>query len=172
MGTLAVAGTMLLAAPGTAQAATTAGPTASLNIATASISSGTKPVVTYITADLPAGSTIYLQRAAVTGGAWQSVGRMTADSGTVRAPVDPAGQFRYRILVAQGSTTVTTSAPSDLTVTGPSEVPASGSTACSSCQVAKAVLPWLAPIVEPVIVSVLQQVGSAVLAFLGAIFGL
>jgi hypothetical protein len=57
-------------------------------------------VVTYITADLPAGSTIYLQRAAGTGGAWQSVGRMTADSGTVRAPADPAGRYRYRYRMA------------------------------------------------------------------------
>ena len=58
---------------------------------------------------------------------------MTADLGTVRAPADPAGQYRYRILVARGSTTVTTSAASDLTVTGPSEVVGSGSAGCSSC---------------------------------------
>lgn len=163
---------MLLAVPGTAQAATTPAPTASLTIATASISSGTKPVVTFISADLPAGSTIYLQRAAAAGGSWQSVGRMTAASGTVRAPADPAGQFQYRILVAQGSTTVTTSAPSDLTVTGPSEVAASASAGCSSCKVAETLLPWLAPVVEPAIVAIAQQVGSAILAFLGAIFGL
>ena len=169
IGVLAAAGAVLLAVPGTAQAATTAGPSASFSFATASISSGTKPVVTYITADLPAGSTIYLQRAAGTGGAWQSVGRMTADSGTVRAPADPAGQYRYRILIAQGSTTVTTSAAGDLTVTGTSG--GSGGTGCSSCTVAEAVLPWLAPVIEPIIESVAQQIGSAVLAVLGAIFG-
>jgi len=168
-----VVGTVLLAVPGSAQAATTAGPNASLNFATANISSGTKPLVTYITADLPAGSTIYLQRAVGTGGAWQSVGRMTADSGTVRAPADPAGQYEYRILVAQGSTTITTSAANDLTVTGSSgEARGSGDTGCSACHIAATLVPWLAPIVAPVIESVVQQVGSAVLAFLGAIFGL
>jgi hypothetical protein len=172
IGVLVAAGTILLAVPGNAQAATSAEPSASFSFATASISSGTKPVMTYITADLPAGSTIYLQRAAGTGGAWQSVGRMTADSGTVRAPADPAGQYRYRILVTQGSTTVTTSTVGDLTVTAASgAAAASGDTGCSSCKVAETVLPWLLPIVEPVIVSVVQQVGSAVLAFLGALLG-
>jgi hypothetical protein len=159
---------MLLAAPGTAQAA---GPSASLNVATASISTGTKPVVTYITADLPAGATIYLQRAADPGGSWQSVGRMAARSGTVRAPADPAGQYQYRILVTRGSATVITSSASDLTVTGPSGTSAETGGGCSACKVAEAVLPWLAPIVAPVIASVAQQIGSIILALLGAAFG-
>jgi hypothetical protein len=175
----ATAGTVLLAAPGTAQAATTPGPSASLTLAASSISAGTKPVVTFITASVPAGAVIYLQRAAGPSGTWQNVGRLAADSGTVRAPADAAGIYQYRLLIAQGSTTVATSAASDLTVTGtsggpadsgPSGEPASGS--CSSCQVAATVVPLLASIVEPVIVSVAQQIGSWVLAVLGAIFGL
>ncbi|MGD0244325.1 MAG: hypothetical protein ABSB59_28935 [Streptosporangiaceae bacterium] len=163
------AGAILLAAPGRAQAA---GPSASLDVATASISAGTKPVVTYITADLPAGSTIYLQRSSGSGGSWQSVGRMAAGSGTVRAPADAAGQYQYRILVTRGSATVITSPPSGLTVTGPAGTSAAASGGgCSSCKVAEAVLPWLAPIIAPVLESVAQQIGSVLLALLGAAFG-
>jgi hypothetical protein len=177
---LATAGTVLLAAPGTAQAATTPGPSASLTLAASSISAGTKPVVTFITANVPAGAVIYLQRAAASSGPWQNVGRLGVGSGTVRAPADAAGSYQYRILIAQGSTAVATSAASDLTVTGTSGGPADsapsgepGSGSCSSsCQVAATVVPLLAPVVEPVIVSVVQQIGSWVLAVLGAIFGL
>lgn len=175
----ATAGTLLVAAPGTAQAATTSGPSASLTLAASSISAGTKPVVTFITANVPAGAVIYLQRAAGSSGKWQNVGRLAVDSATVRAPADAAGSYQYRILIAQGSTTVATSAASDLTVTGTSGGPADsgpsgepGSGSCSSCQVAATVVPLLAPIVEPVIESVVQQIGSWVLAVLGAIFGL
>jgi hypothetical protein len=176
---LATVGTVLLAAPGTAQAATTPGPSASLTLAASSISAGTKPVVTFITANVPAGAVSYLQRAAGSNGQWQNVGRLGVDSGTVRAPADAAGSYQYRILIAQGSTTVATSAASDLTVTGTSGGPADsgpsgepGSGSCSSCQVAATVVPLLAPIVEPVIESVVQQIGSWVLAVLGAVFGL
>jgi hypothetical protein len=173
---LATAGTVLLAAPGTAQAATTPGPSASLTLAASSISAGTKPVVTFITANVPAGAVIYLQRAGGSSGPWQNVGRLGVDSGTVRAPADAAGSYQYRILIAQGSTAVATSPASDLTVTGtvsaPSGEPGSGSCSSSSCQVAATVVPLLAPVVEPVIVSVVQQIGSWVLAVLGAIFGL
>jgi hypothetical protein len=174
---LTTVGTVLLAAPGTARAADTPAPSASLTLAAASISAGTKPVVTFITSSVPAGAVIYLQRAADPGGKWQNVGRVAVASGTVRAPADAAGAYQYRILIAQGSTTVATSAATDLTVTGTSGGPADSAPSgqpgggCSSCRVADTVVPLLAPIVEPVIESVVQQIGSWVLAVLGAIFG-
>jgi hypothetical protein len=182
LGVLTVAVTVLLAAPAAAQAATTSGPSASLSLAAASISAGTRPLVTFITTDVPAGSVIYLQRAIGSSGKWQNVGRLTAYSGTVRAPADPAGSFRYRILIADGGSTQATSTASDLSVTGApgqtgtsgtsGQTGASGDAGCTSCAFTAVAVPLLAPIVEPVIQSVVLQIGSVVLAILGALFGL
>ncbi len=167
---LVSAGIMLFAVPGTAQAATAPGPSASLTFAAARVSSGTRPLVTFIAADIPAGSVIYLQQVSGTGNGWQNVGRTTADAGTVQLPADPPGLYQYRILVARGGVTIITSAPASLTVTGTPRQ-AGNASGCSSCKVASSVLPWLVPIVEPVIVSVAQQIGSVVLTLLGMLFG-
>jgi hypothetical protein len=164
---LVIAGPAMFAVSGTAQAATAAGPSASLAFASASVSAGTQPVITYLTSDSPAGSAIYLQQATGSGQGCHDVGRIQADSGTVKAPADPAGSYEYRIVIAQGNTAVATSAPSTLTVTGSSA--SAGS--CTVCKVAKAALPWLAPVAAPVISGVLEQVGQAILDFLGFLFG-
>jgi hypothetical protein len=160
---LLAAGVALFAASGPAQAA---GPSASLAITPASISAGTQPVVTYITAGIPTGAAIYLQLASGANPQWQDVGRIRSGSGSVKAPADPAGQWRYRILVAEGSTTLATSAASTLTVTGSSN-PTSKPAGCTACKIAKAALPWLEPIAAPVIVSAIQTVGQAILDFFG-----
>ncbi len=169
IGALALAAVVALAAPGTAHAATGAGPSASLAFAAGSVSSGTQPAVTFVTADLPTGSDIYLQRESGTG-QWQSIGRTSAEAGTVRLPAEPAAQYWYRILVARGGATIVTSAPAGLTVTG-AQGTAPSSSGCSSCDAAGAVLPWLVPIIEPVIAPLIQQAGSALLSILGALLG-
>jgi hypothetical protein len=174
---LLAAGIVLVTASGNAQAAT---PTASLSIASASINAGTQPVITYITSGVPAGATIYLQRASGSGRGWQDVGRIRDASGSVNAPADPVGQWRYRILVAQGNTPIVTSAPGTLTVTGSGgQAAASGGTStaggCTVCRLAKDALPWLKPIVAsvvapavaPVIEGAIQATGQAILDFLG-----
>ncbi len=166
---LASAAIVTFAAPGTAYAAADAGPSAALSFAAASVSSGTQPAVTFVTAGLPAGSIIYLQRESGAGQTWQSIGRATADAGTVQLPAEPAGSYWYRILVARGGTTIVTSAPASLTVTGAQG--AATNSGCSSCGVASTVLRWLVPIVEPILAPIVQQFGSAVLSFLGALFG-
>jgi hypothetical protein len=167
----------MIAAAGSAQAAT---PSPSLSIQSASISAGTQPVITYITDGVPSGATIYLQRASGSSQNWQDVGRIQAGSGTVKAPADPAGQWRYRIMIAQGNTAVATSAASTLTVTGSADaVGGNGAPAhssCTACKVAKAALPWLeqivAPIAVPVIANTIQSIGEAILDFVGFLFAL
>jgi hypothetical protein len=152
-----------LALAGTAQAAS--GPSASLALTSATIGAGTQPVVTYLISDVPAGSVIYLQRASGTGQAWQSVGRMAADSATVRAPADQAGDYQYRILVADGGATVAASPAVALSVTGPA-----GSAGCAACADAKKALPWLVPFVEPLIEDAAQQAWEYVVGILASIF--
>ena len=105
-----------IALTGTAQAAT-GGPSASLAFASATIKAGAEPVVTYLISDVPSASVIYLQRASGTDPSWQDVGRMAADSATVRAPADEAGDYRYRILVADRGVTVVASPAVALSVT-------------------------------------------------------
>ena len=170
---LPAAGLALFAASSTAEAAT---PSASLSIAPVSVSAGTQPVITYITSGIPAKASIYLQLASGSGQQWHYVGRVHADSGSVKAPADPAGKWRYRILVAQGDMTVATSAPITITVTASGGQAANSSAAskgagCTACTIAKAALPWLepivAPVVGPVIGSVIQTVGQALLDFFG-----
>jgi hypothetical protein len=163
---LAAAAVLTLTASGAAQAATAARPSASLSLAAASIHSGTGPELTYMTADLPAGSVIYLQRGASTGQAWQNVGRLTAAAGTVRAPADAAGHYAYRILVSQAGRAVAISNRGNLTVTG-----TQASAGCAACKALKSAIPWLAPLVEPIIQNVIQQAGQIVLGLIGALFG-
>jgi hypothetical protein len=160
----------LSAVSAAAQAATAAGPGASLAFSTPRVSAGTRPVMKFTTSDIPAMSVIYLQMEAGSGRSWQFVGRIKAHSGTVRLPADPAGHYEYRILVAQGDATVTTSAPTRLAVTTATTATASGSS-CTACQAAKALVPWLAPIVAPAIADFVQQVGSAVIGLLALVFG-
>lgn len=160
------AGIVLFALAGVAQAAPDGGPNAVMGLGSARVGAGIPPVLTYMTTGVPAGSVLYLQRAPGDGQAWQDVGRMAAGSGTVRAPADPAGRWRYRIAVTRGGVTVATSAASTLTVTR-----AATGNACTTCAI-KAALPWLAPVIAPVIEYVIQQVGPAALAYLGSLLGL
>ena len=164
-GALAAAGIILFACGGVAQAAPAGRPGAELSFRSASVRAGVPAVLTYLVSGVPAGSVIYLQRAAVHSHAWRDVGRMTADSGTVAAPADPAGRWKYRVAVSRGGVTVAASAPSRLTVTS-----APSGHSCVSCAV-KAVLPWLTPFIEPIIESVVQQLGPTALAFLGTLLG-
>jgi hypothetical protein len=171
---LLAASIALFAASGPAQAAT---PSASLSIAPASASAGTQPVITYITSGIPAGAVIYLQLSSGPGQQWQDVGRIRAGSGSVEAPADPAGQWSYRILVAQGNTTVVTSASSTFTVSGsggesPNSSAAPNGAGCTVCKIAKDALPWLAQIAAPAIGSALQSVGQVILDFFGWLIGL
>jgi hypothetical protein len=153
-----------LALAGTAQAAT-GGPSASLAFASATIKAGAEPVVTYLISDVPSASVIYLQRASGTGPAWQDVGRMAAESATVRAPADEAGDYRYRILVADRGVTVVASPAVALSVTGPP-----GRAGCGACADAKEALPWLAPFVGPLIEEVAQQAWEYVVGVIASIF--
>jgi hypothetical protein len=168
---LLVAAIALFAVSGPAQAAT---PTASLSITSGSISAGTQPVITYITSGVPAGAVIYLQLSSGSSQHWQDVGRIGADSGSVRAPADPAGQWSYRIQVAQGNTTVATSAASTVTVTASAGHTSTSKSSCTACRIAKDALPWLeqiiGPIVAPVLVPAIQSIGGAILDFLGWLF--
>jgi hypothetical protein len=160
----------LAAASGSARAATIDHPSATMTFASPSVAAGTSPVLTFLTAGTPTGSVVYLERTAAAGQAWQPVARVSAASGTVRAPADPAGTWEYRILVTDGGREVAASAPEALTVTGTASGSGSGG-GCSACDVAKDVLPWLTPFVEPVISYIAQQAGPVILAFLGSIFG-
>jgi hypothetical protein len=153
-----------LALTGTAQAAV-GGPSATLALASATIAAGAQPVVTFLASDVPTGSVIYLQRASGNNQAWQNVGLMTADSATVRAPADQAGDYRYRILVADGGAAVAASPAVALSVTGPP-----GSAGCAACADAKKALPWLVPFVEPLIEDVAQQAWEYVVGILASIF--
>jgi hypothetical protein len=179
---LLAASTALIAASGAAQAAT---PSTSLSMASASITAGTQPVITYITSGIPAAATIYLQRASGSGLRWQDIGRIRAASGSVAAPADPAGRWSYRILVMQGNKTIVASAPETLTVTGSGGQTATSSgtssgAGCTVCRLAKDALPWLKPIVAsvvaPVVASVaggaIQAIGQAILDFFGWLFAL
>jgi hypothetical protein len=157
----------LTAASGSARAATMDRPSATMAFALSSVAAGSSPVLTFLTTGTPAGSVVYLERTSGASQAWQPVARVNATSGTVRAPADPAGTWEYRILVTDGAKVVDVSAPKALTVTGS----ASTGGSCSACDVAKAVLPWLAPFVGPVISYVVGQAGPAILAFLASIFG-
>jgi hypothetical protein len=169
-GALVSAVIVLSAVPGAAQAATASAPSASLAFAAARVSSGTRPVLTFITSDIPAGSVVYVQMTAGTGHSWQDVGRIRLGSGAVRLPADPAGRYEYRILVTQGGASIATSAPASLAVSGTPRTAASGS-GCTACDIASYAIPWLAPIVAPVIENVVEQLGSALLAFLALAFG-
>jgi hypothetical protein len=153
-----------------AQAQAAAGPNASVAFAAARVSAGTRPVLKFTASDVPAGSVIYVDMAAGAGRSWQFIGRIKADSGSVRLPADPVGRYQYRILVARGDSAIVTSAPASLTVTAKPGRTANTSI-CEACGVANDVLPWLAPIVAPVIISVGQQIGSALVALLALIFG-
>lgn len=153
-----------IALMGTAQAAT-GGPSASLAVASATIKAGAEPVVTYLISDVPSAAVIYLQRASGTDPAWQDVGRMAADSATVRAPADEAGDYRYRILVADRGVTVVTSPAVALSVTG-----SPGRAGCGACADAKKALPWLVAFVGPVIEEVAQQAWEYVVGILASIF--
>jgi hypothetical protein len=147
---------------GIAQAAT---PSASLSFASSSVKPGTQPVISYHTSGLPAGSDIILQRASGSGQGWQNVGLIQGGNGTVKAPADAAGQYRYRLAIAEGNTMVATSAPSSLKVTAAGT---SGSDNCTICKMAKAVLPVLAPVVVP---AVGDAIGEVILTILGFLFG-
>jgi hypothetical protein len=153
-----------IALTGTAQAAA-GGPSASLAFASSTITAGAEPVVTYLISDVPSASVIYLQRASGTDAAWQDVGRMTADSATVRAPADEAGDYRYRLLVADRGVTEVTSPAVALSVTGPP-----GGAGCGACADAKKALPWLVPFVGPIIEEVAQQAWEYVVGILASIF--
>jgi len=174
----AAAAAGLLAVPGTARAAVTGtGATASMTFQSATVAAGTRPQLTFITSSTPAGAVVYLQEEA-TGEPWRSIGRIRALSGTVDAPADSAGGFEYRISVASGTgTTIATSAPVALTVTGPASgtpvaTASGGGDSCAACKVVKDALPWLALVVDPstvwsTITSVLTAIGGAILAFFG-----
>jgi hypothetical protein len=168
---LASAVITLSAVPAAARAATATGPSASLAFTAARVTAGTRPVLRFSTSDIPAGSVIYLETAAGAGHSWRFVGRIKADSGAVRLPADPAGRYEYRILVAQGDTTVTTSAPASLTVTTATTAATVAGRTCAACEAVKDLVPWLAPIVAPAIASFAQQVGSAVFGLLALLFG-
>jgi hypothetical protein len=102
-------------------------------------------------------------------------------AGTVRAPADDAGRFEYRLLVASPSgAPVVTSAPTALTVTGPSgaapatpaSTTAAGASSCTACTVANNALPWLALIVDPstvwdAITAVVSTLGVIIASFFG-----
>lgn len=148
--------------PASASAAAVSRPSASFSFEASSVAAGASPVLTYIVTDAPRGSGIYLERDS-SGQPWQPVARMRASSGTVRAPGDPAGEYSYRIIVTEGGRLIAASAPEALAVTGGG---------CTACRVAKGVLPWLTPFVEPVIEYIVQQVGPTVLAWLAALVGL
>jgi hypothetical protein len=158
------------AASGSAQAATMDRPSAAMTFASPRVAAGTSPVLTFLTTGTPAASVIYLERTSGTGQAWQPVARVSATSGTVRAPADPAGTWEYRILVTDGGKVVAASAPEALTVTGTASGSGSGGD-CSACDVAKTAVQWLKPFVVPVLAYVVQQEGPAILAALGWIFG-
>jgi hypothetical protein len=146
---------------GVARAATSAArPSVTLNLGSASIASGTQPVVTFVSSGIPAGAVLYLQRASGSSQDWQNVARTMADSGSAKAPADPAGSFAYRLVAVQGNTPIAISAAVSLTVTGPTD-------SCAICKVAKAALPWLKLLVEPV----LGYVVSKVLDWIGMLLG-
>jgi hypothetical protein len=170
-GALAAAVIALSAVAGAAQAAVAAGPSTSLAFTASRVSAGTRPVLKFTASDVPAGSVVYIEMADGSGHSWQFVGRIKADSAAVRLPSDPVGRYEYRILVAQGNTVITTSAPAVLTVTSKTTGTTANGSSCTACEIANAVVPWLAPIVAPVIASAASQIGSAILAFLGLIFG-
>jgi hypothetical protein len=163
---LAIAALTGTALSGVAQAAPMARTTVTMAFASTSVEAGVSPVLTYLTTDTPPGSAIYLERAAGNSQAWQPVARMSAADGTVRAPADSAGQYSYRLLVTDGRQVVATSATESLTVT---PKPGGG---CGACAVAKEALPWLAPIITPIISYVVQAVAPSVWAWLVGLFAL
>ena len=183
--TAALSGTVFTTA---AEAAPMGHPSVSMAFASASVQAGASPVLTYLATDTPRGSVLYLERSSA-GHAWQPVARLSAANGTVRAPADPAGRFSYRLLVTDGRHVVATSAPEPLTVTakpggGPSGGGASGGGAsgggasggggggCGACAFAKEALPWLTPIITPIVSYVVQAIAPSVWAWLAGLFAL
>lgn len=155
----------LAALAGTARAADI--PAVTLSLASASVTAGTSPALSFQAAGAPPGSTIYLYASADGGHDWQPVGVLSGTDGTVRAPAEPAGDYEYQIVVMNGSGVVAASAPATLTVTGTSGTSGSSGN-CTACAVIQGVAPVLAPILEPV----LEGIGDDIWVFLAAAFGL
>ena len=146
-------------------------PTASIAFKSDAITAATQPELTFITAGAPSGSVVYLQESGASL-PWHSIGRIQATAGTVRAPSDSAGRYEYRLLVGSPSgTSVVTSAPTALTVTGPGGVvPATpaptAANNCTACTIANNALPWLALVVDP---STVWDAITAAVSILGVI---
>lgn len=172
--TAALSGTVFTSA---AEAAPMGHPSVSMAFASASVQAGASPVLTYLATDTPRGSVLYLERSSA-GHAWQPVARLSAANGTVRAPADPAGRFSYRLLVTDGRHVVATSAPEPLTVTAkpgsgtPGSASGGGGGGCGACAFAKEALPWLTPIITPIVSYAVQAIAPSVWAWLAGLLAL
>jgi hypothetical protein len=139
----AALGVIVVAAPGTAQAAST--PAASVVLARHHIVSGTRPGLTYLTAGLPAGSVTYLEvRRAGAGHGWADDRRL-GTAGTVTAPAIPAGVYLFRVVAIRAGHTVVASSGTRLTVaparhSKPAGAPAPGSSPSSYAWLGQAAL--------------------------------
>lgn len=111
----AAAGVIALAAPQIAEAAT--GPSATVALARHQVTAGTRPSLTYVTADRPAGAATYLEvRQAGAGYHWFEARRL-GQAGTVRVPAVPAGSYQVRVVIARSGHLIAASPATGLRVT-------------------------------------------------------
>jgi hypothetical protein len=118
----AAAGVIALAAPQIAEAAT--GPSATVALARHQVTAGTRPSLTYVTADRPEGSATYLEvRQAGSGHHWFEERRL-GQAGTVRVPTVPAGSYQLRVVITRSGHLVAASPATRLRVTRAAPAPA------------------------------------------------
>jgi len=84
-------------------------PSASFSFRHDKVSTRTKPVLSYVTSNLPAGVRIYLQRQFGSAHAWKNVEQLKARRGTATAPAVALGEYGYRLHVMAGHRVVVTS---------------------------------------------------------------
>jgi hypothetical protein len=173
-----IAGTVAAAAigaglAGTAQAAT---PTAQLSFSPSTVSAGTQPQLTFLSQGAPAGSLLYLEESPNGGQQWKTVDKTTSTQGTANIAALPEGVYEFRIVITDENTTLGTSAPATLTVTGlggaqPSGAPTPtaavpSATASATAAPSGSGASWLDIIVKPVWESIVAAVVTFFLSLL------
>jgi hypothetical protein len=140
-------------ASGVAGAATA--PTAQLSFSPATVSSGSRPDMTFMSQYVPSGSFLFLQESSDAGQRWRTVGKTTHTQGTANIAALSEGVYKFRIIIADHGTELAMSAPATLTVTGPggaapapAPAPATA-TAAPSPAPSGSGIPWLDIVVKP-----------------------
>ena len=160
-GAIALSAALLGAAAIPAEAAPAAArPSVTLTFNSATVATGTQPVITFIGEGLPFGSVLYLQRGSAAGTGWQNVARSAVSSGSAKIPADEPGRYEYRMVAVDDRIAIASSADVPLTVT------AKPGGCGGVCAVGHAALPWLKMIGQ----SILSFAVGKVLAWIWSIF--